>query len=88
MFHGIKYQSIWRMILLSKSRKPPCYGCTERLMGCHDRCPKYLGWKQERQDVFDKNKLEIETARKLTDTEVKRYTRNLQRKKNKRRFGR
>lgn len=33
---------------------PPCKGCTERFLACHDRCPKdergefgYKAWKEE-----------------------------------------
>lgn len=24
-----------------------CYGCTERKVGCHSKCERYLKWKEE-----------------------------------------
>lgn len=27
--------------------KPPCRGCEERKMGCHDQCNGYMTWKAE-----------------------------------------
>ena len=29
-------------------RKSPCYGCVERVFGCHGGCKKYKEWKSER----------------------------------------
>lgn len=26
---------------------PPCHNCPDRKVGCHDACPRYLGWKRE-----------------------------------------
>lgn len=23
----------------------PCYACTERRVGCHSECEKYIGWR-------------------------------------------
>lgn len=28
--------------------KNPCKGCTERKMGCHIICQKYIAWRKER----------------------------------------
>ena len=25
--------------------KPPCKGCDERHVGCHDRCERYAEWR-------------------------------------------
>lgn len=25
--------------------KNPCYGCTKRFLGCHDKCPEYTEWR-------------------------------------------
>ena len=31
---------------------PPCTpDCPDRTPGCHDNCPKYQQWKEERQQV-------------------------------------
>lgn len=28
-------------------RVSPCKDCSERHLGCHDRCPKYQDWRKE-----------------------------------------
>lgn len=33
----------------------PCKVCTDRVIGCHDKCEKFQGWKQ-RQMVIVENK--------------------------------
>ena len=33
-------------------RKGPCYGCTERELGCHDRCDRYQAFKTKRTEVL------------------------------------
>ena len=34
----------------------PCYQCTERKMGCHTDCEKYLSWKDEYTALQKANK--------------------------------
>lgn len=29
-----------------------CYGCTERFVGCHANCEKYIAWNEERQKTL------------------------------------
>lgn len=39
----------------------PCYGCTERHMGCHTTCDTYCEWKAEhesKRDIMIKKKSE------------------------------
>lgn len=30
-------------------RKPPCYGCTDRVVSCHSGCERYLSWVKEQE---------------------------------------
>ena len=32
--------------------KTPCYGCTERVVGCHGQCGRYKGYR-EKLDGFN-----------------------------------
>ena len=29
--------------------KPPCYGCTDRVVSCHAECERYLSWVKEQE---------------------------------------
>lgn len=42
----------------------PCKGCTERLVGCHSTCNRYLEWRKDRdQEVGSiKNKHQRERS--------------------------
>ncbi len=30
----------------------PCYGCPDRVLGCHGTCEKYTAFKGERIEIF------------------------------------
>lgn len=32
--------------------KSPCNGCAERVLGCHDKCPKYGAFAAERRSIY------------------------------------
>ncbi|MBO5389411.1 MAG: hypothetical protein J6A59_15010 [Lachnospiraceae bacterium] len=38
--------------------KAPCKGCTDRYLGCHDKCDKYREFKQYNEEL--KNKIRQE----------------------------
>lgn len=33
--------------ILFRRTKPPCKDCTDRQVGCHGKCEKYIQWKTE-----------------------------------------
>ena len=33
--------------------KAPCYNCTERTVGCHATCERYLAWSAERREAVE-----------------------------------
>lgn len=45
-------------------KKPPCKDCTEREVGCHSKCKKYIEWKK-REDLLKEEKREV--GRALSD---------------------
>ena len=47
----------------------PCQDCTERTIGCHASCPKYLAAKQE---IVEAYQAQMKEARK--DSMLDRYT--------------
>ncbi len=36
----------------------PCKGCPDRVLGCHDHCPKYKEFKKEIERINKKRRLE------------------------------
>ncbi|MVB11058.1 hypothetical protein CAFE_17600 [Caprobacter fermentans] len=32
-------------------RQPPCYGCSDRALGCHSDCPRWVEWKEQEHRV-------------------------------------
>lgn len=34
---------------LQKKNLPPCKDCTDRAIGCHPNCSKYLEWKRKNE---------------------------------------
>lgn len=32
----------------------PCKDCEDRAFGCHSRCPVYISWRNERDQLIDK----------------------------------
>jgi hypothetical protein len=47
----------------------PCKGCTDREIGCHSKCSKYIEWKAE----WDRRKNMIDNAKAIEriDGEIK-----------------
>jgi hypothetical protein len=47
----------------------PCKGCTDREIGCHSKCSKYIEWKSE----WDRRKNMIDNAKAIEriDGEIK-----------------
>lgn len=39
---------------MSVSDIAPCKDCKDRYLGCHDRCPKYLSFKEKVNEVKKK----------------------------------
>lgn len=37
-------------------KKPPCKDCTERTVGCHSKCEKYIEWKNKDSQVKEANR--------------------------------
>ena len=51
--------------------KVPCYKCEDRVLGCHEKCEKYLAYKQAKAEEHD-----AEYQRNLIDATCKRLRRN------------
>lgn len=46
-------------MLVSKYQiKNPCKDCKDRILGCHDKCKKYKGFKRDIELARAKDKLE------------------------------
>lgn len=61
----------------------PCKGCTERYVGCHSECEKYITYVDGRKEQYKKNKERIEQDQLLYDIEqnsMKNGMRNLRSK--------
>jgi hypothetical protein len=37
-------------------KKPPCKDCTDRTVGCHSKCKKYIEWKNKDIQVKEANR--------------------------------
>lgn len=55
--------------------RPPCHGCTDREMGCHIVCEKYLAFRKEREAAYAKNAQQAEVTAFVCDVK-----RNVQRR--------
>lgn len=38
----------------------PCRYCEQRVLGCHDRCEKYLEYKREREQIIAARRDELD----------------------------
>lgn len=52
-------------------RKPPCYECTKRSVGCHAKCKDYKVWRHDKDLDNNTKKTYIEEAKKLDDARFK-----------------
>ena len=44
----------------------PCKGCTDREIGCHSKCSKYINWNKiisKKRDIVQKEKQKIQVTR-------------------------
>ena len=58
--------------------RPPCHGCTDREMGCHIVCERYLEFRAEREAAYAKNAQQAEVTAFVGDVKRnvhKRYGR-------------
>ena len=39
----------------------PCYKCSEREIGCHDKCKEYAAWQAENERHREQTKEEIQS---------------------------
>lgn len=51
-----------------------CYQCTERHLGCHDRCQQYLDEKAKRDKLLDARYRYIENRYLLEYSKIKNRT--------------
>ena len=57
---------------------PPCYNCTNRELGCHGKCEKYLTFKQKKSES---NQVEREVKERYWDYVASiRHVKNQKRK--------
>ena len=46
--------------------KPPCYGCTERTVGCASSCIRYAEWKKHfddtKKEIYDSQRGEVDAV--------------------------
>ena len=56
----------------------PCRYCEQRVLGCHDRCEKYLEYKHEREQI-----LEARRERREVDSHVIGVLRRQQKRRRK-----
>ena len=33
--------------------KPPCKNCTDRVLGCHSRCQKYIDFRADMEKLYE-----------------------------------
>ena len=57
---------IIRSKFIRPKTKAPCTDCNDRQVGCHAKCPKYIGWRSE--SMQRKNAIN-DHARKIADVE-------------------
>lgn len=54
----------------------PCYGCTDRRVGCHAKCDKYQAYHAERVKVYEENRKAGDLMDFLDDVKRHRNDRN------------
>lgn len=37
---------------MNDSKKIPCYGCSERFIGCHSYCEEYKAWTAKNKEIL------------------------------------
>lgn len=47
--------------------KNPCYGCVERIFGCHAGCAKYIAWRSEHTALREKISEERRKEQRVLD---------------------
>lgn len=45
----------------------PCRYCETRVLGCHDRCEKYLEYKREREQIIKARSEELDASGHVVD---------------------
>ena len=45
----------------------PCRYCEQRVLGCHDRCEKYLEYKHEREKALEARRDELDATGHVVD---------------------
>lgn len=45
----------------------PCRYCEQRVLGCHDRCEKYLEYKREREQISEARRDETDVNGHVVD---------------------
>jgi hypothetical protein len=45
----------------------PCRYCETRVLGCHDRCEKYLEYKREREQIIKARSDEMDASGHVVD---------------------
>ena len=53
----------------------PCRYCETRVLGCHDRCEKYLEYKREREQIIKARQDEIDANGHVVDVRRKQLKR-------------
>lgn len=53
----------------------PCKGCTERKVGCHSQCDKYITWKEDWDRCMNAEKARRDLDRRLRFSNSDRYER-------------
>lgn len=41
---------------MSNDNGSSCKGCTERQLGCHGTCERYISWKKDREEMIRKQR--------------------------------
>lgn len=57
----------------------PCRYCETRVLGCHNRCEKYLEYKREREQIIEARANEMNASGHVVD--VLRKQKNRRRRK-------
>ena len=39
--------------------RPPCRGCSERAEACHDRCPRYREFREDRDRRLEEKRIRV-----------------------------
>lgn len=63
-----------------KEPMPECKECTERYLGCHDKCPSYLEYKKLHKEWVDIVRKKKKLLTDLDEVEIKRFEKYEKRK--------